>query len=138
MNKIELPEDLHVGRGWLNRAAEMLDSCEDHLSDAEFARAAASIGNGFIALAHAERAATSEPALTAEEAFHRDQRARAEARPHDDEPARTVVHVVSEDDGCVLHAASTAGKAEQWLLSTAGNREARDALSITELVVDRG
>lgn len=59
MNQQKQSSDLNLGRGWLNRAAEMLDSCEDHVSDAEFARAAAAIGNGFIALAHAERAAAS-------------------------------------------------------------------------------
>lgn len=51
MNQPKHLEDLHEGRGWLNRAAEMLDSCEDHVSDAEFARAAAAIGDGFIQLA---------------------------------------------------------------------------------------
>lgn len=55
MTSENYPEDLHQGRGWLNRAAEMLDSCEDHVSDAEFARAAAAIGNGFIQLAAVER-----------------------------------------------------------------------------------
>lgn len=53
-------EDLNLGRGWLNRAAEMLDACEDHRSDAEFARAAAAIGNGFIRLAAAEREAAAQ------------------------------------------------------------------------------
>lgn len=95
-------DNLNLGRGWLNRAAEMLDSCEDHRSDAEFAHAAAIIGNGFIALAHAERAAASmaevsqvrqailtmsdEPEMTLVEAVEREKRAEAEARPHDDEP----------------------------------------------------
>lgn len=95
-------EDFNLGRGWLNRAAEMLDSCEDHVSDAEFARAAAAIGAGFIALAHAERAAASaaevsevrqailslsdEPETTLGEAIAREKRAEDEARPHDNEP----------------------------------------------------
>lgn len=91
MNQQKHTEDLHIGRGWLNRAAEMLDSCEDHLSDAEFARAAAAIGNGFIALAHAERAAGTSATLEA--AAERVRRAAAEARPHDDEP----VHPLDKD-----------------------------------------
>jgi hypothetical protein len=84
MTSANSSEDLHQGRGWLNRAAEMLDSCEDHVSDAEFARAAAAIGNGFIALAHTERAARTAGALDA--AAERVRRAAAESRPHDDEP----------------------------------------------------
>lgn len=95
------PEDLHQGRGWLNRAAEVLDGCEDHVSDAEFAHAAAIIGNGFIALAHAERALVSmaetsqvrqailslsdEPETTLGEAIAQEKRAEDEARPHDNE-----------------------------------------------------
>jgi len=85
-------EDLHAGRGWLNRAAEMLDSCEDHLSDAEFARAAATIGHGFVALAHATQsleamASTARRRALFDAAAEREERAEAEARPHDDEDA---------------------------------------------------
>lgn len=60
MNQHKQSEDFNLGRGWLNRAAEMLDSCEDHVSDAEFARAAAAIGAGFIQLAAAEREAAAQ------------------------------------------------------------------------------
>lgn len=110
MNQHKHTSDIDLGRGWLNRAAEMLDSCEDHVSDAEFAYAAAVIGNGFIGLAHAERAAASmaetsqvrqailtmsdEPETTLAEAIAREKRAEAEARPHDDEPAPTCSFVV--------------------------------------------
>lgn len=61
-------EDLHQGRGWLNRAAEMLDSCEDHVSDAEFARAAAAIGSGFVDLASVELQAKISAASAQENA----------------------------------------------------------------------
>lgn len=53
-------DNLKEGRGWLNRAAEMLDGCEDHVSDAEFATAAAAIGSGFVRLAAAEREAAAQ------------------------------------------------------------------------------
>jgi hypothetical protein len=55
VNQHKQSSDLHIGRGWLNRAAEMLDACEDHVSDAEFATAAAAVGNGFVQLAAVER-----------------------------------------------------------------------------------
>jgi hypothetical protein len=128
VNQHKQSSDLHIGRGWLNRAAEMLDACEDHVSDAEFATAAAAVGNGFVQLAaveqwaagraedverQAERRAQDAPlnasiveahqlaaelaqqqlkTLRANEivvdaaAFQREAQARAEARPHDDEP----------------------------------------------------
>jgi len=102
VNQHKHAEDLHEGRGWLNRAAERLDAAEDSVSAAEFAYAAAVIANGFIGLAHAERALASmnevsqvrqailslpdEPETTLGEAIAREKRAAAEARPHDDEP----------------------------------------------------
>lgn len=92
MTSANTSEDLHQGRGWLNRAAEMLDACEDHVSDAEFATAAAAIGSGFVALAQAQMSAPMSMRLTSEmppaliSAVERAGRAAAEARPHDDEP----------------------------------------------------
>lgn len=83
MNQQKHPTNLHEGRGWLNRAAEALDAAEDTLGLSEFARTAAIIGSGFVALAHAERSARSSDTLDA--AAERVRRAAAEARPHDDE-----------------------------------------------------
>ena len=121
MNQHKQSEDLHIGRGWLNRAAEMLDSCEDHVSDAEFARAAAAIGNGFVALAHAERAMRSSATLDA--AAERVRRAAAEARPHDDEPAwddmplldRAAVLLTTLSTGWEDEPPEGVADAQQWL-----------------------
>ncbi|EOD66872.1 hypothetical protein H480_19153 [Amycolatopsis vancoresmycina DSM 44592] len=79
----------------------MLDSCEDHLSDAEFARAAATIGHGFVALAHASQAldamaATARRRALFDVAAEREERAAAEARPHDDELHASGVGSLSE------------------------------------------
>jgi hypothetical protein len=46
----------------------MLDSCEDHESDAEFARAAAAIGSGFVDLASVELQAKISAASAQENA----------------------------------------------------------------------
>lgn len=83
-NPTPINDDLHRGRGWLNNAADVLSQAEDTMSSAEYARIAATIGSGFVALAHAERAAKSSATLDA--AAERVRRAAAEARPHDDEP----------------------------------------------------
>jgi uncharacterized protein YegL len=152
MTSTNTSEDLKQGRTWLNRAAEMLDSCEDHRSDAEFARAAAIIGNGFIALAHAERAAVSmaetsqmrqailtmsdEPettlgeAIEREKAIAREERLEAEARPHDDEPGQ--VFIVSDGPIHSWYAAESHEKARAW-----ADRD-RDGLVVTTVAVDRG
>lgn len=114
MNQQKHTEDLHIGRGWLNRAADRLNQAEDSVSAVEFAYAAAIIGNGFIALAHAERAAVSmaeasqmrqavltlsdEPETTLAEAVERERRAAAEARPHDDEQPRGEAAYLLEGD----------------------------------------
>ena len=102
--------DLHCARGWLARASDVLTGAEDYLSAVEYAHAAAVIGNGYVNLAHATRALdamaesakvtarqleafdaiadaadrTGDPTLEA--AAEREERAAAEARPHDDEP----------------------------------------------------
>jgi len=98
MTSNEPADDIHEGRGWLNRAADRLNAWEDALSAAEFARAAATIGAGYIALAYAERAAASSATLDA--TAERQARAEAEARPHDDKPAPEPV--CGFGVGCVL------------------------------------
>lgn len=98
MNQPKQSTDLDLGRKWLNRAAEALSGSEDFLDAGAFARAAATVGSGFVALAHAERAAASaaevsevrqailslsdEPLTAEEEHRRRQERAEAEARPH--------------------------------------------------------
>jgi len=86
MTSNEPADDIHEGRGWLNRAADRLNAWEDALGAAEFARAAATIGAGYIALAYAERAAASSATLDATAERQAQAHAEAEARPHDDEP----------------------------------------------------
>jgi len=85
--------DLDQGRAWLDRAARALiawtdsvaeDSAARLLGSPEYARAAAVLGAGFVALAHTERAARTSATLDA--AAERVRRAADEARPHDDEP----------------------------------------------------
>jgi len=85
MNQQKQPSDLDLGRDWLERAAFSVDHVDRAARpDAlEFARVAAMIGAGYVALAHAERAAKSSATLDA--AAERVRRAAAEARPHDDE-----------------------------------------------------
>lgn len=123
MNQQKHLEDLHQGRGWLNRAAEMLDACEDHVSDAEFARAAAAIGSGFVALAHATEAlnamaATARRRTLFDAAAEREQRAEAEARPHDDEPVNlceTDADMAARFAGQVGELASRIETAVTWI-----------------------
>lgn len=103
-------EDLSLGRRWLSRAAGAISAGQDSPPSAvQFARAAAMIGSGFVALAHAaERAETSqvrqailslsdEPTLAA--AAEREARAVAEARPHDDKPVATTPPFTRADVG---------------------------------------
>lgn len=97
MTSENTPDNLNLGRGWLNRAAEMLAALlERRQPDAEFARAAAAIGNGFVALAQAQMSAPVSLRLTSEmppaliSAVERAGRAAAEARPHDELTAHGV------------------------------------------------
>jgi len=70
--------DLANGRDWLQAAESAYSK-----GDIDQARAAAMIGSGYVALAHAERAARSSATLDA--AAERVRRAADEARPHDDD-----------------------------------------------------
>jgi hypothetical protein len=83
--------DLRRGRSWLDLAAELFDK-----HSVEEAHAAATIGHGYVALAHASQsldsmAATARRRALFDSAAEREQRAQAEARPHDDESC-TFVH----------------------------------------------
>lgn len=80
--------DLHCARGWLARASDVLTGAEDYLSAVEYAHAAAVIGNGYVNLAHATQALESMAATARRRAVfdataEREERAVAEARPHD-------------------------------------------------------
>lgn len=98
MNKINRATELDLanGRDWLQAAESAYSK-----GDIDQARAAAMIGTGYVQLAHTTRSFASmdetaqvrkailslsdEPALGA--AAEREERAAAEARPHDDEHA---------------------------------------------------
>lgn len=108
MNKInpDPADDLATGRKWLNDAAQLFDT---QVVDSNRAYTAAVIGNGFIGLAHTAASLASmtevsqvrsailslsdEPESTLGEAIAREQRAVAEALPHDDEP----MHILGPD-----------------------------------------
>lgn len=123
--------DLHCGRGWLARASDVLTGAEDYLSAVEYARTAAIIGSGYVALAHAERAARSSATLDA--AAERVRRAAAEARPHDDEDG-SVVYIV-ESSGEAVYAGDSDARARAWIKTADGSFT---DLSVTALAVDRG
>lgn len=96
-------QDLDKGRGWLGRAAGALSAGQDSPRSAvEFARAAAAIGRGFVALAQVEatRLVRSTEALPPmlRAAVVRAGQAAEEARPHDGEPRGEAAHWLEGDD----------------------------------------
>lgn len=139
MNQPKQPTDLDLGRDWLDRAAFQFD----HIDRAAFpdaldaARTAATIGHGYVALAHASQsleamAATARRRQLFDTAAEREERAEAEARPHDDE--LSIVYVVEGEETGVLHVAATEDLAKAWI----ADADHGSYLAITATAVDRG
>jgi len=124
MNQQKQPSDLDLGRDWLERAAFSVDHVDRAARpDAlEFARVAAMIGAGYVALAHAERV----------------RRAAAEARPHDHDSLldRAADVLTTLSTGWEGEPPDGVAEAEQWLREFRKQHVAGCAVCNPE--VDRG